>query len=315
MTHGTGRLRLWMAWASDRVARELGVGASGGAVPRAWDWLLRLFFRPPRPGKPDIPAEWAALIYRRAVARLGLGKRRTPAAWLWRLIIRPPRPRVRLAADPRKQRGGAEPARKRWLRRWLDRVLEPVWHASSRLRHKILQRLPRPDWNRVAYVTEAVSARVGRIPFVLPVSLVLAAIAALAVSTTPLPLAGQLLLFAVVWMVLSVVRRVPGRLATITMIAISTLMAGRYIWWRSTQTLQFASAIEAAVGYVLYAAEVYTWLVLALGYLQTAWPLHRRPKPLPADPERWPTVDVFIPTYNESLNVIQPTVFAARSMD
>ena len=315
MSGGVARLRQWMASARRRVARELGVGTSTSPVPHAGDWLLRLFFRPPRPGKPDIPAEWATLIYRRAVARLGIGKRPSAGTWVWRLFVRPPKPRVRLAADPRKQRGTVEPERTGWLRRWMDRVLEPVWHGTARLRHKILTHLPRPDWNRVAYVTESISVRVGRIPFVLPVSLVLAAIAVLAVSTTPLRFEDQVLLFAVVWLVLSVVRRIPGHLATITMIAISTLMAGRYIWWRSTQTLQFASAIEAAVGYVLYAAEIYTWIVLALGYLQTAWPLHRKPKPLPADPARWPTVDVFIPTYNESLSVIQPTVYAARSMD
>jgi cellulose synthase (UDP-forming) len=307
--------RQWTTAARACIARRLGVSADAGTTPHFGDWLLRLFFRPPRPGKRDIPAEWSALIYRRAKLRLGIGKRAHSGTWVWRLFVRPPKPRVRLAADPRKQRAEQEPARTGWLRRALDRVLEPLWHGISRVRHKIVTRLPRPDWNRVGYVTEAFSARVGKIPFVLPVSLVLAAIAVVAVSTTPLPLKEQLTLFAVVWIALAVVRRIPGRLATLTMIAISTLMAGRYIWWRSTQTLQFSTAVEAAVGYVLYAAEVYTWIVLALGYLQTAWPLHRKPKPLPADPQQWPTVDVFIPTYNESLNVIQPTVFAARSMD
>lgn len=317
MTARVASLLEWAASAGDRLGVRLGIQAREGtdAAPRASDWMLRLFFRPPRPGKRDIPAEWASLIYRRAVARLGLGKRRAPGMWLWRLFVRPPRPRVRLAADLRRQHSNRQPERTTWLRRGLDRVLEPLWHAGARLRHETLTRVPRPNWNRVADVTEAFSTRIGRLPFVLPVSLVLAALAMLAVSTTPLPFTGQLLLFAVIWAALAVVRRVPGRLATITMISISTLMAGRYIWWRSTQTLHFSNATEAMVGYLLYAAEIYTWIVLALGYLQTAWPLHRKPKPLPAEPDRWPTVDVFIPTYNESLNVIQPTVFAARSMD
>ncbi len=309
----TRRLSLvgMLANARNRVAREIGVVRV--ADPR--DWLLRLFFQPPRAGKPDIPAQWSALIYRRAVARLGMGKRRTAGAWLWRLFIRPPKPRSRLAADPRRQRAAPAPERVGWLRRWLDRVLEPVWHAGWRLHRKVLSFVPRANWDRVAQVMESLAASVGRIPFILPISLLLAAVATAVIGTTPLPLTGQLLMFALVWTVLAVVRRVPGRLATITMIAISALMAIRYIWWRSTQTLQFASPTEAVVGYLLYAAECYTWLVLALGYLQTAWPLHRDPKSLPTDPARWPTIDVYIPTYNESLNVIQPTVFAARSMD
>ncbi len=295
----------------DRVAREIGVVRTADPA----NWLLRVFFHPPRPGKRDIPAEWSGVIYKRAVARLGVGRRQSAGTWLWRLFVRPPKPRVRLAADPRKQRTITQAERGGWLRRTLDRVLEPVWHAGERLRHKLLSTVPRPDWNRVAGTLESLAARIGRIPFVLPISMVIAAIATVAIGTTPLSLTSQLLMFAVVWALLAVVRRIPGRLATITMVAVSMLMAVRYIWWRSTQTLEFASTTEAVVGYVLYAAEWYTWLVLALSYVQTAWPLNRKPKSLPADPTQWPTIDVFIPTYNEPLNVIQPTVFAARSMD
>jgi len=295
----------------DRVAQKIGVASTADPA----NWLLRVFFRPPRPGKPDIPAQWAALIYQRAVARLGIGRRQGAGTWLWRLFVRPPKPRHRLAADPRKQRSQAQPERSSWLRRALDRVLEPPWHAGESLRYKLLSTVPRPDWNRVASTLESFAARVGRIPFILPVSMVIAAIATAIIGTTPLTLTSQLLMFAVVWGVLSVVRRIPGRLATITMVAVSMLMAVRYVWWRSTQTLQFATTTEAVVGYILYAAECYTWLVLALSYVQTVWPLNRKPKSLPENPAQWPTVDVFIPTYNESLSVIQPTVFAACSMD
>jgi cellulose synthase (UDP-forming) len=34
-----------------------------------------------------------------------------------------------------------------------------------------------------------------------------------------------------------------------------------------------------------------------------------------ADPADWPTVDVYIPSYNESLDIVKPTVFAALGMD
>ena len=36
---------------------------------------------------------------------------------------------------------------------------------------------------------------------------------------------------------------------------------------------------------------------------------------MPEDRSSWPTVDVYIPTYNEPLEVIKPTVFAALNLD
>src|SRR6185312_4604722 len=61
--------------------------------------------------------------------------------------------------------------------------------------------------------------------------------------------------------------------------------------------------------------EAYAIAVLALGYVQTVWPLERKPVPLPADSRRWPSVDVYIPTYNEDLSVVRATVLAALSID
>ena len=110
-------------------------------------------------------------------------------------------------------------------------------------------------------------------------------------------------------------QRAPGRLATLLIVMLSMLMAGRYVWWRTTQTLHLPDPLEAVVGYVLFAAELYTWIVLLLGYMQTAWPLNRKPYPLPGDRSTWPTVDVYIPTYNEPLSVVQPTVYAATGID
>lgn len=52
-----------------------------------------------------------------------------------------------------------------------------------------------------------------------------------------------------------------------------------------------------------------------LGFFQTARPLRRRPVPLPDAPDTWPSVDVFIPTYNEPLDVVRPTVLAALGID
>ena len=82
-----------------------------------------------------------------------------------------------------------------------------------------------------------------------------------------------------------------------------------------TTTLEFETLAQAVLGYGLLAAEAYTWLIVVLGFIQTAWPLKRAPAPLQGAAQSWPTVDVFIPTYNEPLSVVRPTVLAAMALD
>jgi cellulose synthase (UDP-forming) len=52
-----------------------------------------------------------------------------------------------------------------------------------------------------------------------------------------------------------------------------------------------------------------------LGFFQAAWPLERKPVPMDADTSTWPTVDIFIPSYNEPLSVVRTTVFGALAID
>ena len=102
------------------------------------------------------------------------------------------------------------------------------------------------------------------------------------------------------------------RSVSLIMVLISILMSTRYIYFRATQTLHFNSEIEAILGIGLFLAELYTWVMLLLSYLQTSFPLQRKIVPMPDDQSLWPTVDVYIPTYNESLDVVRDTVLAAQ---
>jgi len=102
---------------------------------------------------------------------------------------------------------------------------------------------------------------------------------------------------------------------SIVMVIMSMMMSTRYIYWRATETLHFNSTIEAILGIGLFLAELYVWVILLLGYLQTTWPLKRTIEPLPDDMSLWPTVDVYIPSYNESLDVVRDTVLAAQCID
>jgi len=135
------------------------------------------------------------------------------------------------------------------------------------------------------------------------------------VVITPLDLVSQALFAVLTILAMLVVRGQPSRGVTLILITLSIAVSTRYIWWRFTETLQFPSEIEAFLGIGLILAETYAWLVLVLGYIQTAWPLHRPPVALPEDIADWPTVDLFIPTYNEPLAVVQNTVLGALSID
>src|SRR5215469_7896804 len=135
------------------------------------------------------------------------------------------------------------------------------------------------------------------------------------VVITPLDLVSQALFAVLTVLAMLVIRGQPSRGVTLILITLSIAVSTRYIWWRYTETLQFSSEIEAFLGIGLVLAETYAWLVLVLGYIQTAWPLHRPPVALPEDIAEWPTVDLFIPTYNEPLSVVQNTILGALSID
>ncbi|WP_240635901.1 UDP-forming cellulose synthase catalytic subunit [Caldimonas tepidiphila] len=145
--------------------------------------------------------------------------------------------------------------------------------------------------------------------------LLLAGILFWLVVSTPLELEQQALFSLFGFLLALALSRLPGRLVTMGVIALSLTASTRYVWWRFTSTTSFDNWADLFFGTGLLLAEGYAFLVLLLGYVQTAWPLERKPLPLPADTAGWPSIDIFIPTYNEPLGVVRPTVFAALAID
>jgi cellulose synthase (UDP-forming) len=135
------------------------------------------------------------------------------------------------------------------------------------------------------------------------------------VISVPLDLTEQAIFASTTFAVALLLRRTKGRVTTLAMMTLSISASSRYIWWRLTDTVGFENPVDAFFGFGLVAAELYAFSVLLIGYFQTIWPLGRRPVPLPADTALWPSVDVFIPTYNEPLEVVKQTVFSAMSLD
>lgn len=108
-------------------------------------------------------------------------------------------------------------------------------------------------------------------------------------------------------------RRLPQyRLAVII---ISATVSARYLFWRLTQTLNYGTTLGFIASALLIAAEIYAVVILVLGFFQTAERLERQPEPLPEDPDVWPSVDIFVPTYNEPIEVLIPTLMGCKSID
>src|SRR5689334_12980746 len=93
-------------------------------------------------------------------------------------------------------------------------------------------------------------------------------------------------------------------------IFLSCFASMRYFYWRVSSTINMDSRADAIVSFLLLFAEIYGLLILFLGYFQTIEVETRSP----VTPNTFPTVDVFIPTYNESVDIVRRTVIGAQAI-
>lgn len=107
-------------------------------------------------------------------------------------------------------------------------------------------------------------------------------------------------------------RRQPLRLL---LLVIAAFLALRYMQWRTFETLLYSGPGDFLGMTLLYLAEVYGLVIYLLGIFVNVWPLESKVVPLPVEMEKLPTVDVFIPTYNESEDIVRITATAATQID
>lgn len=152
--------------------------------------------------------------------------------------------------------------------------------------------------------------------------LIIAAIAFLVI--VPLPRETQFAMSACVLMLMSaafLIWRDGGNTgvavaARLFMMAATFTLYLRYLVWRGTDTLPFEFGwIAGACGLVLFITECYCFIYQTLSRVTEITKTTRAPLPLPADLSSWPTVDVYIPTYDEDPEVVSATVIAATQMD
>ncbi|MET0600172.1 MAG: UDP-forming cellulose synthase catalytic subunit [Mesorhizobium sp.] len=136
--------------------------------------------------------------------------------------------------------------------------------------------------------------------------------------TLPISLQAQLIAGFVVVLTMMVLKLLkPDGIWRLISLAFGTSIVLRYVYWRTTSTLPPINQPENFIpGFLLYSAEMYSVMMLALSLFVVAMPLPPRPsRASEAKDDELPTVDVFIPTYNEEAYLLANTMAAASAMD
>jgi cellulose synthase (UDP-forming) len=98
---------------------------------------------------------------------------------------------------------------------------------------------------------------------------------------------------------------------------LSLITTFRYLYYRTNFTLNLTSSFQDAFfSVLLYGAELYAIMTLGLSFFQTLKLKDRKSIPLtniPAD--RLYTIDIYIPTYNEDVELVRKTVLGAMAID
>lgn len=285
----------------------------GARLPVAWlftlgVWLAFLFLRLESPAWQALLAERQRLYPQLAGKRPTLGDPlRLLIQSLWLLLRRQPQART---AGPGRRVLGA-----------VRMHLQAAGGVARHYRGLLIDALQQvPAHYRASVFKHQASARLrglsvfARRAFYSVLTVFALSLALLCV-TEPFGYLAQLMFICLLLVIAMLVRHMPGRFPTLMLIVLSTIISCRYLWWRYTSTLNWNDTTDLVFGVILLAAETYSWFVLILGYIQTSWPLQRKPANLPANARHWPTVDLLIPTYNEDLSVVRTTVMAALGLD
>ncbi|MDQ0319219.1 cellulose synthase (UDP-forming) [Pararhizobium capsulatum DSM 1112] len=131
----------------------------------------------------------------------------------------------------------------------------------------------------------------------------------------PMSLQAQLMLSCAVLgvMFIGMTRPENPTFRVITLV-FASIIALRYGFWRTTETLpDISEPLNFIPGFLLYLAEMYCLAMLAISFFMVLAPVKRK-TPEMGETASLPTVDVFIPSYNEDAELLAITLAAAKSM-
>ena len=99
-------------------------------------------------------------------------------------------------------------------------------------------------------------------------------------------------------------------------LAIACSVALRYLYWRATSTLPDTDDLLSFIpGVLLFIAELYSISMLFISVLVSSDPIKRKKVTLSGPPSHYPTVDIFVPSYNEDDDILCTTLAAAKNID
>ena len=145
---------------------------------------------------------------------------------------------------------------------------------------------------------------------------ILMSIVFVSIVTLPVSVTTQGAL-SIITLLALIVARVFGASRTfrVVVLGLASILILRYVFWRTTSTLPpIDEPLNFVPGILLYAGEMFSVALLALSLFLVARPLPDRPVRRLAPDEPRPSVDVFIPSYNESPELLVHTLIAARDM-
>ena len=188
----------------------------------------------------------------------------------------------------------------------------PGWRRGSPARDQSVTPRPRRPWDASARTARVIGAALLREDLVLP--WVWVGLFAILLSTAAIPtdLRGQAWIACGVLLVLLVMRKLPlSELGRALFLLLGTYLTARYVFWRTFSTLTYYDPLSFAGAILLYLAELFGIVLYLLSTFVNISPLKRVPVPWSADPAQLPSVDVLVPTYNESPELLEVTLLAA----
>ena len=142
----------------------------------------------------------------------------------------------------------------------------------------------------------------------------------LLLATLPMDVNAQGVIITVLILVIYAVTRLSrsrnGWLCKCDHLRIILLITGlfisvRYLHWRISETITYYDLLSVIAAIMLLGAEIYSTIINLLGVFVAIRPHARTPIPLPLDKSHLPSVDIFIPSYDEPEDLLSITLMAA----
>ena len=96
-------------------------------------------------------------------------------------------------------------------------------------------------------------------------------------------------------------------------IVLNVAVTARYLWWRSTETLNWEGGWGTAISLATYGAEIYGFLVVLHHYSIATRSLDRTTTP--PDAKFSPSVDIYVASYNEDADILTRTLVGCQAID